>query len=340
MVRTFKLSNQFIRRMDEVGIPLATVWRRADLPGSWEDGHRPLLTTDQLFAFWQAIDDTCDDPTIGLALGAESRIERYDPAGLVAVYARSIGDAIGRIARYKRLTCPEDVTVGHEGNTCVVQFGWPLASQPEPAILIDCVFSWVLTIARRGTGERITPCRVEFRHVSPHRAIYHQHFGCDVLFGAARNALVLHATDLDRPFGTHNPDLLQLLTPPLDAELSRLVEIRSTRDHVKAALSRVLAGGRPTLNELAREMGLSTRTLQRRLAENGVNFQQILLETRRELARHYLSQPTLELNEAAYLLGFANPNSFFRAFHRWEGTSPGQWRTTQGVGYPVISSKV
>jgi AraC-like DNA-binding protein len=329
MVRTFKLSSQLMRRIDDLGIPLARVWRTANLPGSWEDGHRPLLTTDQLFAFWEAIADISDDPAIGLGLGAESRIERYDPVALAAIYAPTVGDAIARVARYKRLTCPEDLTVTPEGDTCLLQFGWPLASRPAPANFVDALFSWLLTIVRRGTGERIAPSRLELRHLSPHGAIYEQHFGCRVLFGAARNALVLRAADLDRAFGTHNPDLLQLLTPQLDADLLSLVNTRSTRDHVKAAMTRVLAGGRPTLKELAREMGLTARTLQRRLAKNGVSFQQILLETRRELARQYLSQPALELTEVAYLLGFANPNSFFRAFHRWEGTPPGQWRAMQ-----------
>ena len=80
---------------------------------------------------------------------------------------------------------------------------------------------------------------------------------------------------------------------------------------------------------MARGLNLSARTLQRRLAEAGVTFQLVLKEARRELARHYLLQSSLELNETAYLLGYENANSFFRAFHHWEGTSPGQWRSVQ-----------
>ena len=95
---------------------------------------------------------------------------------------------------------------------------------------------------------------------------------------------------------------------------------------MKAALKRVLAGRRPAMPDVAKELGLSTRTLQRRLNDEGVSFQQLLIDARRELARHYLMQPSLELNETAYLLGYEDPNSFFRAFHEWEGTSPGQWR--------------
>jgi AraC-like DNA-binding protein len=81
------------------------------------------------------------------------------------------------------------------------------------------------------------------------------------------------------------------------------------------------------LQDVAHELGLSARTLQRRLTDSGITFQQVVEETRRELARHYLKQRAVELNEAAFLLGFADANSFFRAFQLWEGTSPGEWRT-------------
>lgn len=77
---------------------------------------------------------------------------------------------------------------------------------------------------------------------------------------------------------------------------------------------------------MARELGVSTRTLQRRLTDENVTFQQLIAEARRELARHYLQHSSLELNETAYLLGFEDANSFFRAFQQWEGTSPGEWR--------------
>jgi AraC-like DNA-binding protein len=96
---------------------------------------------------------------------------------------------------------------------------------------------------------------------------------------------------------------------------------------VKGVLRRSLAGKRPTLQGVAGELGMGTRTLQRRLTDAGITFQKLVEDTRRELARHYLAQPKLELSEAAFLLGFEDANSFFRAFQVWEGTSPNEWRT-------------
>ena len=102
----------------------------------------------------------------------------------------------------------------------------------------------------------------------------------------------------------------------------------------------LLAGQRPGIQDLARELHLSTRTLQRRLTDQGITFQRLLEEARRELARHYLLHSSRELNETAYLLGYEDANSFFRAFHHWEGTSPGQWRVLQRKSQPTTHTQV
>ena len=112
----------------------------------------------------------------------------------------------------------------------------------------------------------------------------------------------------------------------MEAELAVRRRERNVGDEVKAASKRLLAGRRPALQDVARTLGLSTRTLQRQLTKQGVTFQLVLREARRELARHYLVQKSLELNETAYLLGFDDVNSFFRAFQSWEGVSPHRWR--------------
>jgi AraC-like DNA-binding protein len=121
------------------------------------------------------------------------------------------------------------------------------------------------------------------------------------------------------------------LLAAIGAQLETELAARNTRpevgEQVKHTLKRCLAGKRPTLQHVARELRTSVRTLQRRLTDAGITFQQLVEDTRRDLAHHYLQQSTVELNETAYLLGYEDANSFFRAFHLWEGTSPGEWRT-------------
>jgi AraC-like DNA-binding protein len=131
---------------------------------------------------------------------------------------------------------------------------------------------------------------------------------------------------MDAAFLTFNADLLAAVALQLEAELKQQLREGSFREQVKGTLKRLLAGERPAIEHVARELRLSKRTLHRRLTEDGITFQQLMQEARRELARHFLLHSSLELNETAYLLGYEDANSFFRAFHEWEGP-PGQWQT-------------
>jgi AraC-like DNA-binding protein len=269
------------------------------------------------------------DPGIGLALGSEAQFERNDPAAIAALCSESFRDALGRMARYKQLTCPEEIRVSGREQETAVEFAWLLARQAEPAVLVDLCFAWILAIGRRGTGAPISPLRLTLTRPPAHRKVLEAHFGCRVRFEADRNALVFRTSDLERPFVTHNAELLGMIAPQLDAELGARESRQTLGERVKGTVKRGLAGQRPSIRFVAQRLGLSARTLQRRLTEDGVTFQELVEEARRELARHYLGQSSLELNETAYLLGYKDGNSFFRAFHQWEGTSPGEWRNSQ-----------
>ena len=233
-----------------------------------------------------------------------------------------------RTARDKRLTGPQAVTVEQHGDECRLEYHWLLTDQEVPPTQVDICFAWMLTIGRRGTGRELRPYRVEFTRPEAHREVYEGHFGCPVLFGKPRDLLVFLSDDLNRPFQTYNPDLLELVAPQLDQELSRQLEDSTLANQAKGVNKTLAAGKRPRLEDLATEMRLSLRTLQRRLLEEGLTFHRLLEEARRELAQYYLTHPELELNEVAHLVGYEDPSSFFRAFQKWEGTSPGEWRSS------------
>jgi len=171
-----------------------------------------------------------------------------------------------------------------------------------------------------------------------HRALLERHFGCRVRFNAERDALVFRSSDLDRSFVTQNEELATIIGTHLDSELKAGSASVDVGQQVKETLKRSLAGKRPTLQDVAQEIGLSARTLQRRLTEAGFTFQQLVEDTRRDLARHYLKQPAVELPEAAFLLGYGDANSFFRAFQAWEGTSPGEWRARHSSAEITLGS--
>lgn len=331
MLDQFRVSTTLPRKLEDLGVPPALVLGRAGLPPSLFRQERILVRTEELFALYRGIAEASGDPAIGLKLGSEDRVERYDPIALAALSARSLRDALGRLARYKQITCPEAVDVVEQGDEARVQFRWLLAEETEPPVLIDLCFAAVARIAARGTGALAAPKRLELRGAPRSGRMHAEHFGCPARFGARRNTIVFRKADLDRPFVTHNPDLLAAVAPQLEAELARSLGSDAIGEQVKGVLKRLLAGRRPGVADVARELHLSSRTLQRRLTEAGATFQQLTQEARRELARHYLSNSTLELNQTAYLLGYEDAHSFFRAFQAWEGTSPGAWRARQAA---------
>lgn len=326
MNQHFRISNLLAARLAEQGLLLPALLRLAGLPAGFFEQERILATTAELFALYRAIGEMSPDPGIGLKLGVEERIERYHPTAVVAVCSRSYRDALQRMARYKQLTCPEQIRLTKKGEETTVEFVFTAAEEIEPELLVDLALSWILSVGRRGTGGQIVPLRVELaRHVQ-NREMLEQHFGCRVRYKAGRNALVFRDRDLDRPFVTHNEELLAALGPQLDNELEAQTKGLDLGEQVRHCLKRSLAGRRPTIQDVAQELGMSSRTLQRRLGEASLTFQKLVEDTRRQLAHHYLRQSTVELSGVAFLLGYEDSNSFFRAFHGWEGTTPGEWR--------------
>ncbi len=326
MTNRFRVASTLAGKLEELGVLPADVLRQAGLPAGLFDQERILVSTEELFALYRGLGQASPDPAIGLKLGTEPRIERYDPIAIAAVSARSFRDALQRLARYKQLTCPEELRVAERGDECRVQFRWLLAQETEPPVLVDVCFARVLDIARRGTGAPVRPRRLELRGATGSRETYEAHFGCPAKFDARQNTIVFAKADLDRPFLTHNADLFAIVAPQLEAELKQALASRAIGEQVKGILKPLLAGRRPGIEDVAKQLGTSPRTLQRRLAEDGATFQHLVQEARRELARHYLLHSSLELNETAYLLGYEDAHSFFRAFHDWEGDSPGEWR--------------
>jgi AraC-like DNA-binding protein len=162
-----------------------------------------------------------------------------------------------------------------------------------------------------------------------HLKVLERYFGCPVICGKARNALVFRAGDAACPFVTRNAELLEMLAPQFEEELKLHRESDSFVELVRGAVQQRLTGRRPNIDDIARDLHMSSRTLQRHLQEAGSSYQRVLDVARHQMARYYLGNSVLELNEAAYLLGYEDANSFVRAFRGWEGVPPGHWRETR-----------
>jgi hypothetical protein len=241
MTKRFRVSSTLPQRLEELGLSPQAVLRRAGLPMGLFNQEKILVSTEEFFALHQGIAEASNDPGFGLKLGTHERVEHYDPTKLIALSARSFRDAVERLSRYKQLTCPEEIRLVDRGNECAVQFVWLLAHEKEPPLLVDVCFAWMVGVVRRGTGRPIKPKRVELQRAAAHREMYEAHFGCPIKFESSENALVFSKADMELPFVTYNADLLAIVAPQLEAELSEQLAQKTFSEQAKGILKQEIA---------------------------------------------------------------------------------------------------
>lgn len=314
--------------VEAIGIARSALLRQARLPITLPQTGQ-AITSAQYFSLMRALEVLSGDPAVGLQIVRSSDTAVHPPSTVAAFYARDLRDGLERMARFKRLCTPEvlDVTEGVHGGvrSSAVGMTWLHASEAEPSASVDATFATLMELARRGTGTDVRPLCVDLARPGPRSAVHESYFAAPVRIGAPRNLLVFDAADLDRPFPGHNPELLAMLTPALGNALDEM-EARSLSEQVVLELKRSLPSGRPDVNEVARRMGMSERTLQRRITEEGRSFRELLVEARRELGHRFLSDVAMDTDEIAFLLGYQDATSFHRAFREWEGVTPARWR--------------
>ncbi len=316
----FKVANAFWIGLAKIGLTPAAVLSQARLPLTVYDGKKNLVTTAEFFALWRAVGALSADPAAGLRIATQIDVANRPPSTMAAYYARDYRDALTRLARFKQLCSPEALQVKVSKDECVIEPVWLHVQEETPNLLTDAAFVSFVELGRRGTGHLVTAKRVELKRSAEATGFHEAYFKGPITFGARR------ATDLDRPFLTYNAELLDMLNPQLERALEERRAQSSISEQVKWILKRLLAGGRPEISAVARELGLSDRTLQRRIIDGGATFRQLLLEARQELAHEYLNRPEMDVTEVAFLLGYEDANSFYRAFRTWEGTTPSQLR--------------
>ena len=195
MNKHFRVLRQPFRKVGRTGNPcVCSACRTAGLPpGLFRSKPRVLVTTEELFALWRAIGEVSPDPAIGLLLGTETKTERFDPVGLAALSTENFGEAMRPDGSLQTAHLSGRDSARKHDDEWSIQFRWLLADEVEPAVLIECCFAWVLSVARHGTGTRVSPLRVEFVRPRAHVKTIERHFGCPIICGAPRNAIVFRA---------------------------------------------------------------------------------------------------------------------------------------------------
>jgi len=321
-----KLPSVFWQSIAQLGLDPSLIQQHAQLPRELLLDDAAIVSSRQLFAVWNAIEALSEDQAFAIKMVRDTPSAKHKMAFLAALYAADFRDAIARYSRFKRLCSPDRLCIDERQGRAVFTIQWPSDTEPAPYFSVDAGFALVLELGRRGTGKHLVPVELNLRRPTPDSETHSSYFGCPIHHGAERDELTISAADLDLPFLQHNPDVLHMMTPGLTAAIRDIEAPVGFSEQVIEVLKRALTAGRPSLQYLAQELLQSERTLQRRLASEGTTFSALLNETRRQVGNHLLADTTLELKEVAYLLGYEDVNSYYRAFRQWEKVSPGQWR--------------
>jgi len=320
-----RIPASFWPSLKSIGLTPGVLLRHSKIPPLATEGDH-LITTGQLFALWRSIRALSKDPAAGWKLMTAMRSAKFHPTLLAALHARDYRSCLERHARYKQLCSAQEFRFIEKGDELQIETSWPFVPEERPAVMIDAVFAILVELGRRGTLTKLNPKRLELARSEEGGSGLEEFFGCPVKYACAHDRLVLNVADVELPFVTHNEELVQMLASQFDEQLKAREHQQGTVGSVKWVLRRLLSGSRPDVAGVAKELGMSERTLQRRITEEGMTFRQLLNETRKELIREYLSDDSVEITEAAFLVGFENTNSFYRAFRSWEGKTPAEWR--------------
>lgn len=315
--------------LTDLGVSPTRVLRRARLPTDLF-GRGPVdLSSDEYFRLWEALDDEGDDPNLAVAIGRSISVEMFNPPIFAALCSPDLETAARRIATYKPLIGPMQVAVDRDDEGLTIGFRWPVGMTPPPLLAAAELVFWV-ALARIATRHHVRPIRVSDPWLPAEHAGLDEYFGVTVHSGPA-HAVTFAPSDASRPFLTENEQLWRFFAPELRKRLSDLQATASVADRVRAALHETLPAGGSSMTAVTRHLTVSNRTLQRQLRLEGTSFQEILATTREHLARHYLSHSTMRTAEIAYLLGYDDTNSFYRAFRGWTGTTPDTVRAAAGT---------
>ena len=314
--------------MQDAGLATAPILRRAQLPGDLFARQNVRLDPDSFFKLWNAID--AEAVSLDAGLPAPLRIARvmssdwFDPELFAALCSANLVDALERIAKYVRLIAPMSIKVERGPVQTTVGIAFLGDGQPPPAVFLAFKLVFFVQLGRLATRSVGQPLRVGWPSAPPagqEAATYAAFFGVPVAASPAAT-LVFATADAERPFLTENHKMWQFFEPSLRQRLADLDRTAGMAERVRGTLLETLPAGEASMQAVCRRLGVSTRTLQRRLRDEGTTFQRTLDALRDSLAHHYLRNTALSGAEISFLLGFEDANSFARAFHVWAGRTP------------------
>jgi AraC-like DNA-binding protein len=314
----------------DYGIDPQEVFAVADLDMSRLDVPGARYPWDNLRVLWEESTRRTGDPCFGLTVGARVRVSVYHAIGCSWISSASLLEALQRLIRYREILSTVDL---HVALDLEAEEYWCLSvSFPDPSLAsgranVDGFARGLIGLMKAATRPEFFPASIDLPHDDAGQAErYREALGPNVSFSQPHVKVCVHRSDAEAPLPGDNPELANANDQVAERYLASLDPARVATE-VRELLVDMMPSGTVRQEDIAERMNRSLSTLQRQLTNEGINFQQLRDETRRRLAEDYIRSNELSLSQIAYLLGFSDQSNFSRAFKRWTGMSPREFKS-------------
>ena len=311
--------------LKDIGANESEVLKRAQLPRALFSQKNASLKPEEYFRLWKGLERSLNDPSFPLRIGQMISTESFSPPIFASLCSPNLNVAMERLSRYKQLIGPMTLQVEQDVQSTTISLDCLFTDNPLPDSLAATELVFLVRLVRMATREQIIPLSVSSSSSWLKRNDYASYFGVKPSRGK-KHQLKFSARDAIRPFLTDSQSMWQFFEPELRKRLTDMEAEASFASRVRSSLFEMLPSGLSSIDDVAKNLAVSKRTLQRYLSDEKTSFQQELNKTRESLARHYLTNSTYSGAQISFLLGFEDPNSFFRAFRSWTGETPEEVR--------------
>ncbi len=312
---------------ESLGLSRAELLEAADVEEAQLEDPDGRVPVTRYWDLWRFITGEVPDPDLGLEIGRKIQIRDAGIVGYTMLHSANLGGALERLARYAKIfTQRADLSLEPAGD------GWRLIQHRPPLYrslpqVTDARTAAIVSVCRQITGREVSPELLLLPFARPADIGAHrQFFRCDLRFDEPTWSMHFRTRDLKLSLEAADETLAGYLDEVAGLRLEELPRDESYTERVRRVVWSHLSVGQPTVGKVASELAVSGRTLQRRLREEGHSFAEVVETLRKGKAEALLKDKNLAICEVGYLLGYSDATAFYRAFRRWYGTSPREYR--------------
>lgn len=316
--------------VEAAGVDSAPLFEQAGLDAAALDDPNARYPLESTTRLWGLAVAATGNPNLGISVAKHTNQTTFHALGFSILASATLKDCFETLVRYFRIvTDAAELEFGPADNGYKFIIN-PRHTEPQPANeASDAMMAVIMGMCRMLAGRDFRVQRVAFRRPAlADTSVFEQVFKAPLSFAADETAIYFDRESLERPLPAANAELARHNNEILVKYLARL-ETSNVASRVHTALVEQLPHGEPSQEKIASSLNMSLRNLQRKLNDEQSSYKEILNQTRKDLAKSYIAASGYSISEIAYLLGFADTSSFTRAFKRWTGKAPSEYRVNE-----------